>query len=154
MKRPGIFEMKLGESFSDLLSFASGFTEFAYTASVNVLQKTAKEFKVQDITSSEFKSYKPVSGDVFRVTKILNRFENRIRIDGAVFRPNTYSFYEGMRISDLIAKAEGLKEDAYSKRARIIRVKSDLTTEIVNVDLEQALKGDGQADIALNRKMW
>jgi protein involved in polysaccharide export with SLBB domain len=49
------------------------------------------------------------------VTKILNRFENRIRIDGAVFRPNTYSFYEGMRISDLIAKAEGLKEDAYSK---------------------------------------
>jgi protein involved in polysaccharide export with SLBB domain len=152
VKRPGIFEMKLGESFSDLLSFASGFTEFAYTASVNVLQKTAKEFKVQDITSSEFKSYKPVSGDVFRVTKILNRFENRIRIDGAVFRPNTYSFYEGMRISDLIAKAEGLKEDAYSKRARIIRVKSDLTTEIVNVDLEQALKRDGQADIALNRE--
>jgi protein involved in polysaccharide export with SLBB domain len=152
VKRPGIFEMKLGESFSDLLSFASGFTEFAYTASVNVLQKTAKEFKVQDITSSEFKSYKPVSGDVFRVTKILNRFENRIRIDGAVFRPNTYSFYEGMRISDLIAKAEGLKEDAYSKRARIIRVKSDLTTEIVNVDLEQALKGDLQADIALNRE--
>jgi hypothetical protein len=45
-----------------------------------------------------------------------------------------------MRISDLIAKAEGLKEDAYSKRARIIRVKSDLTTEIVTVDLEQAFK--------------
>jgi hypothetical protein len=40
--------MKPGESFSDLLSFASGFNEFAYTASVNVL-KTAKEFKVQDI---------------------------------------------------------------------------------------------------------
>jgi protein involved in polysaccharide export with SLBB domain len=56
------------------------------------------------------------------------------------FSDLTYSFYEGMRISDLIAKAEGLKEDAYSKRARIIRVKSDLTTEIVNVDLEQALK--------------
>jgi protein involved in polysaccharide export with SLBB domain len=26
VKRPGIFEMKPGESFSDLLSFASGFT--------------------------------------------------------------------------------------------------------------------------------
>jgi hypothetical protein len=77
--------------FSDLLSFASGFNEFAYTASVNVLQKTAKEFKVQDIKASEFNSYKPLSGDVFRVTKILNRFENRIKIDGR-FRPNTYSF--------------------------------------------------------------
>jgi hypothetical protein len=27
------------------LNFASGFNEFAYTASVNVLQKTAKELK-------------------------------------------------------------------------------------------------------------
>lgn len=149
VKRPGIFEMKPGETFSDLLSFASGFNEVAYTASVNVLQKTAKEFKVQDIKASEFKSYKPLSGDVFRVTKILNRFENRIRIDGAVFRPNTYSFYEGMRVSDLIAKADGLKEDAYSNRARIIRVKSDLTKEIVNVNLEKALEGDLEADIPL-----
>ena len=38
VKRPGIFEMKSGETFKDLLSFASGFNEFAYTASVNVLQ--------------------------------------------------------------------------------------------------------------------
>jgi hypothetical protein len=40
-------------------------------------------------------------------------------------------------VFDLIAKADGLKEDAYSKRARIIRLKSDLTTEIVNVNLEK-----------------
>ncbi|MFT5251036.1 MAG: protein involved in polysaccharide export with SLBB domain [Flavobacteriales bacterium] len=152
VKRPGIFEMKPGETFSDLLSFASGFNEFSYTASVNVLQKTDKEFKVQDIKASQFNSYKPLSGDVFRVTKILNRFENRITIDGAVFRPNTYSFYEGMLVSDLIAKADGLKEDAYSKRARIIRLKSDLTTEIVNVNLEKALEGDLEADIALNKE--
>jgi hypothetical protein len=31
-------------------------------------------------------------------------------------------------------------------------VKSDLTTEIVNVDLEQAFKRRPQADIALNRE--
>ncbi|MDI5950758.1 SLBB domain-containing protein [Flavobacterium yafengii] len=152
VKRPGIFEMKKGETFSDLLSFASGFNEFAYTASVNVLQKTDKEFKVIDINASEFSSYKPLSGDVFRVTKILNRFENRIKIDGAVFRPDTYSFYEGMRISDLIAKADGLKEDAYSNRARIIRLKPDLTTEIVNVNLAKALEGDLESDIALKKE--
>lgn len=152
VKRPGIFEMKPGETFSDLLSFASGFNEFAYTASVNVLQKTDKEFKVIDIIASEYGSYTPLSGDVFRVTKILNRFENRIKIDGAVFRPDTYSFYEGMRISDLIAKADGLKEDAYSKRARIIRLQPDLTTEIVNVDLGKALTGDLEADVALKKE--
>jgi protein involved in polysaccharide export with SLBB domain len=152
VKRPGIFEMKPGETFADLLSFASGFNEFAYTASVNVLQKTAKEFKVQDIKAAQFNSYKPLSGDVFRVTKILNRFENRIKIDGAVFRPETYSFYEGMRVTDLIAKADGLKEDAYSKRARVIRLKSDLTTEIINVDLEKVLEGNLEADLSLKKE--
>lgn len=152
VKRPGIFEMKKGEKFSDLLSFASGFNEFAYTASVNVLQKTGKEFKVHDINESEYNSYIPQSGDVFKVTKILNRFENRIKIEGAVFRPDYYSYNEGMRISDLITRAEGLKEDAYTKRARIIRLKTDLTTEIVNVDLSTALSGDLNADIELKRE--
>ncbi|OXB05308.1 sugar transporter [Flavobacterium plurextorum] len=152
VKRPGIFEMKKGEKFSDLLSFASGFNEFAYTASVNVLQKTGKEFKVHDINESEYNTYLPQSGDVFRVTKILNRFENRIKIVGAVFRPDYYSYNEGMRISDLIIRAEGLKEDAYTKRARIIRLKTNLTTEIVNVDLSAALSGDLNADIELKRE--
>ncbi|UTN04643.1 SLBB domain-containing protein [Flavobacterium bizetiae] len=152
VKRPGIFEMKKGEKFSDLLNFASGFNEFAYTASVNVMQKTGKEFKVHDINESEYNSYMPQSGDVFRVTKILNRFENRIKIEGAVFRPDYYSYNEGMRISDLITRAEGLKEDAYTKRARIIRLKTDLTTEIVNVDLSAALSGDLNSDIALKRE--
>lgn len=152
VKRPGIFEMKKGETFADLLNFASGFNEFAYTASVNVLQKTAKELKVRDIKTTEFNTYKPQSGDVFRVTKILNRFENRIKIEGAVYRPDTYSFYEGMRISDLIVKADGLKDDAYSKRARILRVKGDLTNEIVNVDLAQAMNGNLNADIVLNKE--
>jgi hypothetical protein len=50
------------------------------------------------------------------------------------FRPDIYSFYEGMRISDLVS-ADGLKEDAY--KSKILRVKGDLTNEIVNVDLEQ-----------------
>lgn len=152
VSRPGIFEMKSGETFKDLLTFASGFNEFAYTASVTVLQKTAKEFKVKDIKSTEFASYKPLSGDVFRVTKILNRFENRIRIEGAVFRPNTYSFYEGMRISDLVAQADGLKEDAYVKRATIVRTKSDLTTEVAHANLTKAMSGDAEENLLLRKE--
>ena len=152
LKRPGIFELKSGETFADLLSFASGFNESAYTASVNILQKTGKEFKVRDVSEKEFKTYQPKSGDVVKVSKILNRFENRIKIEGAVFRPDFYSFTEGMHVSALIARAEGLKEDAYSKRGTVIRLKSDLTTEIVNFDLAKALDGDPTEDILLKRE--
>ena len=152
VKRPGIFEMKANETFTDLLSFAAGFNEVAYTASVNVIQKTSKEYKVKDLKSSEYISFQPLPGDVFRVSQILNRFENRVKIEGAVFRPETYSFNEGMRIADLVARADGLREDAYSKRAIIIRLKPDLTTEIVNVDLAAALSGNTEANIQLNRE--
>lgn len=152
VKRPGIFEIKKGEHFSDLLTYASGFNEFAYTASVNVLQKTGKEYKVADIQALKFSSYIPLNGDVYKVSKIINRFENRIIIAGAVFRPDTYSFYEGMRVSDLVAQAEGLKEDAYKNRAIIVRLKSDLTTEVVNVNLEKALLGDMNANITLRKE--
>jgi protein involved in polysaccharide export with SLBB domain len=152
VKRPGIFEMKTGETFSDLLLFASGFNEFAYSASVNVEQKTGKEFKVLDINKENYSSYIPKSGDVFKVSRILDRFENRIKIEGAVFRPDTYSFTEGMRVSDLIARADGLKEDAYTKRAKIIRLKSNLTSEIVNIDLDAALNGDPNSNIELKRE--
>lgn len=152
VKRPGIFEMKAGETFKDLLTFASGFNEFAYTASVNVLQKTARDFKVKDIQASEYTSYKPLAGDVYRVSKILNRFENRIKIEGAVFRPDIYSFYEGMRIADLIAQADGLKEDAYTNRATIVRLQADLTTEVTNVNLAKVLAGDPDANISLKKE--
>lgn len=152
VKRPGIFEMKANETFTDLLTFAAGFNEIAYTASVNVIQKTNKEYKVKDMKSTEYASYFPLQGDVFKVSQILNRFENRVKIEGAVFRPETYSFSEGMRIADLIAQADGLREDAYSKRAIIIRLKPDLTSELINVDLAAALGGNAEANIQLKRE--
>jgi protein involved in polysaccharide export with SLBB domain len=152
LKRPGIFEMKKGESFTDLVRFASGFTDVAFTASVSVLQKTSKEFKVRDVKAAEFASYTPQAGDVITVNRILNRFQNRISIQGAVFRPNSYSFYEGMRIADLVTKADGLKEDAYTTRATIVRVKDDLTKETVSVNLAKALSGDAQANIILDKE--
>lgn len=152
VNKPGIFEMKAGETFEDLLSFASGFNASAYTAAVNVIQKTGKEFRVTDIKAAEFATYTPLPGDEFTVSKILDRFENRITIEGAVFRPSTYSFYPGMRIADLVAKAEGLKEDAYIKRATIVRLKDDLTPEMVHVNLEKALAGDSAANLQLKRE--
>jgi hypothetical protein len=56
-----------------------------------------------------------------------------------------------MRISDLILKADGLRKTPIT-RERIIR--KNQTTEIVTVDLEQALSGNLESDIALYKKMW
>jgi protein involved in polysaccharide export with SLBB domain len=152
VKRPGIFELKPGETFTNLLEYASGFSDMAYTASVHIIQKTGKEYKVKDLVPAEFTSYAPKAGDAITVSKILNRFENRVQVQGAVFRPNAYSFYDGMRVKDLINRADGVLEDAYLKRAIITRTNADLTTEIVNVDLKKIMAGDAAANILLQKE--
>ena len=152
VKRPGIFEVLPGESFQDVLGFASGFTDTAYTAIVKVFQNSDRERKVKDIPASEFLQYQPESGDVFVVSKILNRFQNRVKINGAVFRPDVYELTTGLTVRDLIGKADGLKEDAYTGRAQILRLQDDLRRSILSFDVRKALSGDMAHNILLKRE--
>lgn len=152
VKRPGIFEVINNERFDDVLKYASGFTENAYTASINVIRKTSTELAVYDLKQDEFKTYTPTSGEEFKVTKILDRYSNRVTIDGAVFRPNTYAYSPGLTIADLVQKAEGLTEDAYTRRARVLRLDNNLKLNVINIDLDKALAGDSAQNIELNRE--
>ncbi len=142
VKRPGIFEVLPGETFSDLLKYASGFSDSAYKASVKVIQFTAKEFRVKDIDANEYAQYQPQPGDKFEVNKILNRFENRIHITGAVYRPGDYELDTNMTLKDLIEKADGLTQDAYTGRGQIIRLKPDLTKELIAFNVEDILNNN------------
>lgn len=150
VKRPGIFEIKEGESFADLLNYAGGFTDNAYTERVNVTRNTATEKVVSDIFSNQFTLFTPKGGDVYWVGEILNRFQNRVQVQGAVFREGNYAITEGLTVSELVKRADGLRGDAYLKRALIIRTKEDLNTESIAFDLGELLKG-GRADIVLQR---
>jgi protein involved in polysaccharide export with SLBB domain len=69
------------------------------------------------------------------VSKILNRYQNRIKLTGAAYRPDTYELTEGMRVSDLIKKADGLKEDAYTGGAQLFRLKPNLVRRDVKVSI-------------------
>ncbi|MBL0884237.1 MAG: SLBB domain-containing protein, partial [Chitinophagaceae bacterium] len=152
VKRPGIFEVLPGETFEQVLAFASGFTDTAYTAVVKAFQNSDRERKVKDVSASEFNQYQPQSGDLFVVSKILNRFQNRVKINGAVFRPDVYELTKGLTVSDLIRKADGLKEDAYVGRAQVLRLQDDLTRSILSFDVRKALAGDSASNLVLKRE--
>ena len=132
VKRPGYFEVLEGESFQDLLKYSSGFSDSAYRASVRVTQFTDKELKVKDISADNYSSYHPQDGDFISVDKVLQRFSNRVIISGAVFRPGIYELTPGLTASDLIKKADGLREDAYAGRAQIFRLNEDLSKGILS----------------------
>lgn len=152
VKRPGIFEVLPGETFNNVLTFASGFTDTAYRASVHVTQFNDKEQQVKDIEASEYASYRPQAGDVFEVGKTLRRFTNRVHITGAVFRPGYFELREGMTLSDLIKKADGVREDAFRRNAQIIRTKEDLTKEIIAFNVSDAINNTGTGYIKLKKE--
>jgi protein involved in polysaccharide export with SLBB domain len=58
---------------------------------------------------------------VFRLQDTVARPEQTIRIEGAVTRPGTYNRFEGMRLSDLIMLAGGLRPDAFADQVFIRR---------------------------------
>lgn len=152
VKRPGYFEVLPGESFANVLEFASGFTDTAYKASVTVNQYTDKERQIKDVLAAEYNSFTPMPGDVYEIGKILKRFSNRVRIEGAVFRPASYELKDGMHVADLIRRADGLKEDAFTGRGQVIRLKEDFSKEVITFNIAAALSGSTADNIALKRE--
>jgi protein involved in polysaccharide export with SLBB domain len=152
VKRPYIYELSKSESFKDLLRYAGGFTEKAYTYTINVRRNTSREIKLLNISQEEVDTFLPNNGDVFTIGTIIERYENRVEVQGAVFRPGNYAIETGLTtIKELIKKTEGLREDAFLNRATLTRRKENYDPEVLSIDLGKILRGE-TADIPLQRE--
>ena len=151
VKNPAIFETIAGEHFQNVLNFAGGFSNIAYQSAIKVFQNTARERKISDIFAADFNTYVPKNGDKFFVEPILDRFENRVEINGAVFRPGYFELEKGMTLKQLIQKADGLKEDAFMNRGYISRLNADNTPALESFDVAAIMNGS-QTDIPLKRE--
>ncbi|HPR31543.1 MAG TPA: SLBB domain-containing protein [Prolixibacteraceae bacterium] len=148
-KRTGFFEVKGQETLSDLIRYAGGFGERAYQANLSVTRITEKEKKVLDISPSLFDSFLLQNGDSVMASAIIDRYENRVNISGAVFRPGTYELTEGLTLNGLIGKALGVKE-SYYPRGMIIRLQDNLAPLILSFHVDEVC--NGIQDIPLKRE--
>jgi len=137
-----LFDMKPGETLKDLIHFAGGFTGKAYTGQIKIFRKTATERKILVINANQLDTTRLKNGDVVVVDSILNRFENRVQITGAVMRPGEFALDSAMTLRQLLQYADGLRQDAYQKRITIYRLKKDLIRETVSLNLSEFLKSD------------
>ncbi len=126
-KRPGLYELKQGETMETLMDYSGGFTSDAYKGSVYITRVNGAQKSMVDVKATDFSSFLPEAGDSITAGKVIDRYENRVSISGAIFRPGRYAMTKGMKLSNLIAKAQGLREDVYSNRGIIFRLNSDLT---------------------------
>ncbi len=152
VRRPAVFEVLPGETLKTVMGFAGGFADDAYRASITLRRNTARERRIVTITEEQIAGFLPQRGDKYEVGKILDRYENRVRVAGAVMRPGDYSLEPGLEtVRQLISRAEGLRKDAFMNRASISRERPDMDNENLSFDLSKIMKGE-VPDIPLMRQ--
>lgn len=149
VKRPMFYEMKKDENVKTLLEYAGNFTGDAYKKAVRVIRKTGREHQIYNVDETDYATFRVDDGDVVSVDSVLNRFENRVEVRGAVYRPGLYQLDGTVNtVKALLEKAEGIRGDAFLNRAIIDREREDLTHEMLQVDIRGILNGE-VADIPL-----
>ncbi len=151
VKRPMYYEVKPGETIESILEYAGGFTGDAYSGMVRLARQAGTENELYNIERGEFASYRLQDGDMITVGTILDRYANRVELKGAVYRPGMFAIGNDIAtVGDLVRKADGLTDDAYTDRVLLYREGPDLELQIMAIDLAGILAGTS-ADVPLKR---
>lgn len=151
VKRPMFYEMKPTETVATILKYAGGFTGDAYKKAVRLVRKSGREHQVYNVDEMDYSVFRLDDGDMITIDAVLDRFENRVEVRGAVYRAGLYQLDGTVNtVKQLIKKAEGLRGDAFLNRAMIDREHEDLSHEIIAIDLGGLLRGT-VADIPLQK---
>lgn len=138
--RPATYELAAGETLSDAIRFAGGFTPNASRRRVQIerIQSPAERMVggrdrvTLDISPVTFADGSPsdiplLGGDVVRVFPISERIRNRITVEGNVWQPGTLGLTPGMTVAQAVRAAGGVKPDTYLGQILISRLNPDST---------------------------
>lgn len=143
VNRPFQYELIEGENLEQLIKYAGGLKSTAYTNIVTVSRYINNENVIVDINYDSIKSsgsdFVLLNGDKITFVKIPETVENVVTIIGAVKFPGTYELSEGLRISDLIQKAQGVKYEAYMNKAYLIRKDEKMNSVYIPFNLQDVI---------------
>jgi len=136
--RPATYEIKPNETLADALRFAGGFTATAARRRVQIerivppAQRAlgGRDRVVTEIVSDQFTngtgpSIAVLDGDVIRVFSVASRVRNRIYVRGDVWSPGSQGIAPGMKVSDALRLAGGVRPDVYLGQVLITRTQPD-----------------------------
>ncbi|WP_214071545.1 SLBB domain-containing protein [Mucilaginibacter sp. dw_454] len=141
VKNPAIYELKDDEHLDDLIKYASGFTQTAYTGIAKVDQVNDLQREVKDVPANLFANYTPRNGDKVSIGAITNRYTNRVVLEGSVYRPDVYELTAGLTLSQLLKLAQGLRPDAYMARGYINRTLPNLDKQSIPFKPNEIISG-------------
>jgi len=163
--RPGTYEWTQGMRVVDLIRAGQGLKDHtffdyalvnrhegpahtAHSLRVNLGEAIANETSVADLMLQPQDTLTIYSeGEISQIPTVT--------VSGEVGRPGTYPLTTGMRISDLIYKAGGLKDNAYLASAQLARTRVQNGSATLHlfedINLNAALEGSAADNLTLQR---
>jgi len=131
VRRPFSYEVKLGETITEALSFAGGITENGKTDGIEWYQGFSLT-SVDQLDGSNL-----LTGDSIYVPKKLNELRNYVSVEGGVEAPGKYEFTSNMSLGDLIELSGGLQPDALDQ-LYVTRETASKTRNFIEVKMADA----------------
>lgn len=152
VKRNRTFELRKGETLSDLLKMTGGFTGDAYTEDVTIKRKSGSRYQIATVSEEDFPLFILQDGDSLLVDSVIPFYDNRLTITGAVWRPGEYELSpKTYTVKQLIERAAGLKGDEFIGRAHLTRLNPDFTSTVIAINIQDIMSGKAP-DMELQRE--
>ena len=150
VNRPGTYEIGTNGSLAEIIRAAGGLLPTAARSRIQIERLTpmrdrtrpGSDRAVLDVSGNDgndVPALAMVDGDQVRVLKVADRVRNRVVVRGNVFTPGNVGLTSGMKLSEAIRKAGGLKPDTYLGQVLITRLNSDSTRTQLRAALADTL---------------
>ena len=149
VNRPGTYEAGMSGTLADIIRAAGGLRPTAARSRIQIERLTPARDRTQpgsdravlDVTGTggDIPALSLADGDVVRVLKVADRVRTRVVVRGNVFTPGTIGLASGMKLSEALRKAGGLKPDTYLGQVLITRLNSDSTRSQLRATLADTL---------------
>jgi protein involved in polysaccharide export with SLBB domain len=149
VRRPAIYELKSEKTAEQVIDIAGGLLPDADAKQVQmerIQPSRLREMRNVDLTSTAGRTTELANGDKLRVPAIRPTLENSVVLTGYVFRPGSFEYHPGLRLSDILPSFDELRPNADRHYIMVRReVPPDQKVQVISADLERALGARGTA---------
>jgi protein involved in polysaccharide export with SLBB domain len=152
VKRPMRYEMTDGETLKDLIDYAGGLRDNAYTEYAQIERRENGELRILEFNLGKVvtggQKVALESGDIVRIKTADRPMENYVSISGDVYYGGTFDFENNQSLQALIQKASP-RFTARTDYVFVERTRPDETVEVLTVPFPGV---DGNPDFRLQER--
>ncbi|MGI3065482.1 SLBB domain-containing protein [Vibrio diabolicus] len=151
INRPAIYEVKVGETYQQLIQMAGGFTANAHVEQLEIKRYAslgAREALTLDFNKKQDRQSKVKNGDAIKILKKSEELTRYVQVEGDVRHPGYVEWRDGLRVADLFKSVDSAFNSTadvnYAVVVREINPQRDI--EVFQLSLANAILSPGSQD--------